>query len=336
MNSWSDIAKTNVELELLEAVIGREGRPVHINVLARAAIRSILELEAVERPYAPGSTYAQGDQIRLDGNTATVEQVLEGSNPTQGAFKILTLLFPDGTKRLMAAEVSGAPTHNPEPVSEDKVRSIVSGKDGSLIRSAVQEALEQSQRFTWFQDAQGDWWCSSDILPQVTNQVLGQVWPLLQKLLVDGVLNPRPTEEIVAQIWGLANDGSDEYVLHAFALNSILQSCQDVRWLSNGWVLEEDWTRLQERPVLTGPRQPNVVQLPVGVKPYTAAAKARDRETQGEPQQGVQATPITEDFEFWLQDRLLNAQFTLNARHYYGRWLPLTTQLRKVFPPFTS
>ena len=322
----------SVDVETLAQMIRQTGRPVHVNVLARAAVQAQLEAEVGERRYAPGAQYASGETIRFNGQPATVKAVKAGGNPKQGQFKILTLALPDGTERYMAAEVSGAPAEDRQPVTDEQVRRIVE-EHGLAIRTAVQEALDADDHFVWFQDAQGDHWCLAEMLPEVGDKELAQVWPLLQGLLVNGTIHPRPTEELVKAIWGQENDGSDAYLLKAFALNAALQRCQETRWLGDGWVLEEEWQELQERPVLVGPQGENVVPLPAGVTLDEGEERA-DEDEEEEPKE--QAKVVEEDLEAWRRNRRLNATITLGARHYYGNWLPLTQAMRRVFPPRAS
>lgn len=336
MNSWSEMTVGDVNLEILAQTIRETGQPVHINVLARSAVRAWLEVRAGERIYAPGARYAEGETIQFKGQQAKVKEIRSGGNPKQGQFKILTLVLPDGTEQYMAAEVAGAPDEVREPISEARVRAIVDGEGGLAVRTAVQEALGADGRFVWFQDAQGDWWCLAKMLPEVGEKELAQVWPLLQGLLADGILHPRPTEELVKEVWGQKDDGSPEYLLRAFALNVALQGCQEVRWLGDGWILEEEWQQLQERTVLAGPRQENLVALPKGV--------TLDEETEGEEEVEIGEGPVwqsqvdivEEDLETWKQNRRRNATITLNASHYYGNWMPLTRDMRRVFPPRAS
>jgi hypothetical protein len=325
------MAVKDVNLETLAQVIREKGRPVHVNVLARAAVRAQLEAEGEERLYTPGAQYAEKETIRFKGQLATVKSVRAGGNPKQGKFKILTLVMPDGTERYMAAEVNEAPARDREPVSDREVRAIADGADGLAIRKVVQEAMVGDDRFVWFQDMQGDHWCLAEMLPEVGDEELAQVWPLLQGLLVDGTIYPRPTEELVKAIWGQENDGSNTYLLKAFALNAALQRCRETRWLGDGWVLEAEWQELQERPVLVGPREENVVALPAGV-----TLDEEEEKVDKEEELKEQEKAIEEDFEDWWKNRRLNATITLRASHYYGNWLPLTQAMRRVFPPRAS
>ena len=316
--------------EVLAQTIRSAGRPLHVNVLARAWLAA----QAGGRRYAPGSRYRPEETIILDGQQAVVEAVERAKNPIQGTFAILTLRFPDGTKRLMAAEVPGAPAEDRRPVTDEQVRRILE-EHGPAIRAAVQEALAADDRFVWFQDAQGDHWCLAEMLPKVGDEELARVWPMLQGLLADGILHPRPTEALVKAIWGQENDGSNDYLLKAFALNVALWRCQDVRQMGDGWVLEAEWRQLQERPMLVGPRQQNVVTLPDGVAPVE-----EDEEETGEVEEGEEPpeeeTVVEEDLETWRRNRLRSATITLRAQHYYGNWLPLTRAMRRVFPPRAS
>jgi len=333
MSAWSETTIQDVNLEALAQVIHERGRPVHLNQLARAAVRARLQAEAGERLYAPGAQYTLGETIRFSDQSATVKAVKAGGNPKQGPFKILTLALPDGTERYMAAEVPGAPAEDRQPVTDEQVGRIIE-QHGLAIRMAVQEALGADDRFVWFQDAQGDHWCLAEMLPEVRDEELAQVWPLLQGRLRDGVLDPCPTEAMVKAIWGQENDGSEAYLLKAFALNAALWQCQDVRRLGDGWVLEDEWRQLQERPALVGPRQPNVVTLPEGVEPVEEDEEEPAEAEEEEPP--AEAETIEEDLEAWRRNRLLNATITLKAQHYYGNWLPLTQAMRRVFPPRAS
>ncbi|MBC7249930.1 MAG: Eco57I restriction-modification methylase domain-containing protein [Anaerolineae bacterium] len=326
--------RETIDLERLAQVIAQTGRPVHVNVLARAAVQARLEAEAGQRLYAPGAAYTPGETILLNGQPATVKAVQTGGNPKQGPFKILTLTLPDGTERHMAAGVPGAPAEDRQPVAAEQIDRVL--KDGGpSIRAAIKEALNADARFVWFQDTQGDHCCLAQMLPEVGDEELARVWPLLQGLLADGVLHPRPTEELVKAIWGQENDGSDTYLLKAFALNAALQKCTDVRQMGEGWVLESEWRELQKRPVLVGPRQQNVVVLPKGVEPVEDD-EAETEEVKEEEEKPRGEEPITKDLEAWRQKRVQNATIILKAQHYYGNWLPLTQAMRRLFPPRAS
>ena len=332
MSTWSEMAVKDVNLDALAQVIRETGRPVHVNLLARAAMRARLQAEAGERLYAPGAQYAAGETIRFHSRSATVKAVKAGGNPKQGPFKILTLALPDGTERHMAAEVPGAPAEDRQPVTDEQVGRIIK-EHGPAIRMAVQEALGADDRFVWFQDAQGDHWCLAEMLPEVRDGELAQVGPLLHGRLRDGVLDPCPTEELVKAIWGQENDGSKAYLLKAFALNAALQRCRETRWLGDGWILEAEWQELQERPVLVGPREQNVVTLPDGVTLVEEDEKEEAIEGEEELRAGE---AVAEDLEAWRRNRLQNAIITLKAQHYYGNWLPLTRALQRLFPPRAS
>jgi len=337
MNAWSELNVENMDPEVLAQEIRTAGRPVHINVLARVAVQAQLEAKAKERRYAPGAKYAQGETIRFNGQPVMVKAVQTANNPKQGQFTVLTLTLPDGSERYMVAEVAGAPAQDREPVSEERVRAVVGGENGLAIRTAVQEALNADDRFVWFQDAQGDHWCLAEMLPEVTDEDLAKIWPLLQGLLADNTIHPRPTEELVRAIWDQENDGSDAYALKAFALNAALQRCQEARWLGNGWVLEAEWQRLQERPVLMGPRQENVVEPPPGVTVATEDEQGSVGGDEGAESEAEESAAVVEgDLEAWRRNRRLNAELTLRASHYYGNWLPLTRDMRRVFPPLAS
>lgn len=332
MNPTLEMSRDRVDREALAQDIRSAGRPVHINVLARTSVQARLKVEAEERCYAPGARYSQGETIRFDDQSVVVKAVQAVSNPEQGQFAVLTLVLPDGSERRMAADVAGASAQDREPVSSDeRVRAILD-EEGLATRTAVQEALGTDTRFVWFQDAQGDHWCLAEMLPDVTDEDLTKVWPLLQGLLEASIIHPRSTEELVKAIWGMENDGSYAYVLKAFALNAALQRCQEARWLGNGWVLEDQWQQLQERAVLVGPRQENVVEPPSGITVSAEDEIAAEEESEmGEP-----AEVVAEDFEAWRHNRRLNAPITLRASHYYGNWLPLTQDMRRIFPPLAS
>ncbi len=332
MNSWSEM--TVKDLQTLVQVIREAGRPVHVNVLAQAAVRSRLEAEAQKRLYAPGARYTHGETIHFNGQPAKVKAVTDGSNPKQGSFKILTLVLPDGTERHMAAEVPGAPAEDRLPVTEEQVHQVMA-EHGAAVRRVVQEALRADERFVWFQDALGDHWCLQEMLPEVGDEELARVRLLLQGRLKDGVLGPCPTEALVKEVWGQENDGSADYLVKAFALNAALQECEDVRWMGTGWVLEAEWQQLQERPTLVPPRQQNVVIPPDNVAAVEEGEEIAEEEEQ-EEQRTEEEQPVEEDLETWRQNRLSNATITLKAQHYYGNWLPLTQAMRRLFPPRAS
>ncbi|HIE27595.1 TPA: hypothetical protein EYP66_09935, partial [Candidatus Poribacteria bacterium] len=316
MYLWSNTESSNVDIETLAQVICEAGRPVHVNNLAREFVRwGLLAVRKEVRRYSPSATYAVGDKVRWKGKLGEVKAVKDGENPRQGKFSIINLVLPDG----------------------GEIRLAAVGEYGLVIRTAIQDAMRKDARFVWFEDAQGDNWCLTEMLPEVRDEDLAKVFPFLQGLLKDGALPPRPTEELVKTIWGQENDGSDEYALKSFALNVALQGCNDTRWMGNGWVLESEWQKLQEREALIGPRQPSKIEPPEGVtldtsdEPESAPGEVEEEE---EPEE--QEAPIPEDLEAWRRNRRLHANFTLQARHYYGNYLPLNKDMRRVFPPRAS
>jgi hypothetical protein len=358
MNLWSNMESSNVDIDILAQVIREAGHPVHVNNLARSFVqaRMLAERKHVPRSsipiigrceagvktrevrrYTPSATYAVGEKVRWKGKFGEVKAVADGENPRQGNFVVLTLVFPDGSQIRLAAKAGGEEIQDRRSVSDEKVLAIVR-EYGLAIRTAIQDAMRKDARFVWFEDAQGDNWCLTGMLPEVENEDLAKVFPLLQGLLKDGVFSPRPTEELVKTIWGQSSDGSDEYALKAFALNVALQRCNDTHWIGNGgWVLESEWQKLQEREALIGPRQPSKIELPEGVTLDTSGeseAVAGEVEEEEEPEE--QETPIPEDLEAWRRNRRLNATITLRASHYHGYWLPLTKDMRRVFPPRAS
>jgi len=331
MQSWSGMKTPDIGLQVLEREIRAIGRPVHINILARAAVRDRLERGVGERHYAPAGQYAEGEAIRLEGQLARIKSVRAGSNPKQRSFSILTLELPDGTVRYMAAEVPDAPAEDRKPVTDEQVSQVI-GEYGPTVRRAVQKAMSEDDRFVCFQNAQGDHWCLVEMLPEVGGENLARIWPLLRGRLINGSLHPRPTEELVKALWGQENDGSEAYALREFALNVSLERSQKARWLGDGWVLEEDWRKIQERPRLVGPREENVVKLPPGVTP--PGPEIVDEGEQEIAQE--EKTGAAEDLESWRGNRPRNASITLKAKHYYEGWLPLTRDMRRLFPPLSS
>jgi hypothetical protein len=344
MSIWSKIKASDVDIEILAQVIRDTGRPVSVNKLAQTVVRTLesslreqsserlTEVREVRR-YTPSAAYTVGDKVHWKGEIGEVKALVDGTNPRQGEFKILTLALPDGEHvRLVAKE-----TVERRILSDKELQTILNGKDGLAIRTNIQNAMHNDARFVWFQDTQGDNWCLTEMLPEVKDEDLAKAFPLLQGLLKDGVIPPRPTEDLVKTIWGQTNNGSDEYALKAFALNAELQRCSDTRWMGNGWVLESEWQQLQEREALIGPRQPSKIELPESVTLDTSGESesvAGEVEEEEEPEE--QETPIPEDLETWRRNRRLNATITLQARHYYGNYLSLTKDMQRVFPPRAS
>ena len=319
-----------MDLEALALAMREAGRPMHVNVLARTAVRAWLQGEASERGYAPGERYDANEVVRLEGESSTVESVTEGSNREQGCFKIVTFLLPDGTKRRMAAEVPGGSVAGHREVTEEQVGQVLS-QDGLAVRNTLQEALHEDDRFVWFQDAQGDQWCLAEMLSEVNDDDVEGVWPLLEGLLDDGAIRPRTTEELVKALWTTQNDGSEDYLLKAFSLDTTLERYRETRRVGQGWVTTAEWKKLQERPTLVGPRQQNVVPLPDGIKQDAEDDVAERERDEEEPEHPDEITE--EDLESWRERRRLNATITLRPAHYYGNWLPLTQDMQRLFPP---
>lgn len=330
MDLGSKMEVSDVNLFYLAEAIRKKGRPVLLNSLALVAVQAWLE---PARLYTPGAAYTVGEWILWKGQRTYVVAVNEGENPQQGKFMVINLSLPDGQHMRLAAEVPGAPKQDRKqqdrkPVSEEKVREIVSGKDGLVIRKVIREAMRADTRFLCFQNTPGDEWCLAEMLPaEIWDTDLVQVLPLLKGCL----LSPCSTEELVRTIWEQENDGSNEYLLKAFALNVALQQYRRTRWVNGGWVLEEEWRQLQEIPVLQSPRQKT--KIPETQKPDTGGDEEHVEPGDEEEKTGQREVIIEEDLEAWRKNRLFNATITLQATHYYGKWLPLTRTVRRVFPP---
>ena len=348
MSIWSKIKASDVDIEILAQVIHDTGRPVSVNKLAQVVVRTLesslreqsskrlTEVREVQR-YTPSAAYTVGDKVRWKGKLGEVKAVVDGTNPRQGEFKILTLVLPDGEQVRLVAKEGVEAIQDRGALSDRELQAILNGKDGLAIRTTIQNVMHKDARFVWFQDAQGDNWCLTEMLPEVQDEDLTKALPLLRGLLKDGVLYPNPTEEVVKAIWEQSNDGSAEYDLRAFALNVALQSCNDTHWIGNGWVLESEWQELQEREALIVPRQPTNITPPEDITIDTsddAEDTAEEVEEKEEPEE--QEAPVPEDMQAWRRNRLSNATITLNARYYYGNWLRLTRNIQRVFPPRAS
>jgi len=331
------VVEGRVNLDVLAQTLRSAGHPIHVNVLARAAVRTWLEAGAGVRHYAPGAQYQAGETVVFGDQHATVRSVQEGSNPIQGPFSVLTLILPDDTERLMAAEVPGAPAGDRQPVTEAQVDEI-QRTQGAAIRRAVQATLAADPRFISCQTLQGDLWCLVEMLPQVDQDNLRKVLTALPNELLDEEPVSRTTEELARAIWGLEDDGSDTYALHAFALSLALEGHDAVVNLGDRWVSARAWEAFSARQALEVPRLPTQVTLPEGVEAATRAQIKQEqrREAAGEGGEPEVEEPAEKDLETWRQDRPTYTVFTMRARHYYEGWLPLSGQVRRLFPPLAS
>lgn len=339
MDTWSGMAAEDIDLQLLEQEIRKAGRPLHANILARAAVRAHLERAGSERSYAPGAQYAPQEVISFDGQQATVLAVEPASNPKQGAFKILTLMLEDGTERYMAAEVAGAPAEHKRSVTDAEVDQVIA-EHGATVRAAVSDALGGDGRFVWFQDPQGDLWCLADMPPVVSEEDLAKVAAALPRDIENGELVSSTTEELVRAVWGSGDDGSAEYALRAFALGRALLECEGVEYMVGRWVWTGAWRAFTQREPLTSPRMPTQVEIPAGIAEASEAEIEEENRRELVAETGdelpTEDASEAEDLESWRSNRLIHATFTLSARHYYEGWLPLTKQAQRLFPPFAA
>ncbi len=332
MVAWSEMGPQDVDLDALEDQIRSAGKPVHINSLARAAAQSWSSRLATRRQYAPGSRYARGEIVLIDGQAYVVKAVTPARNQEQGHFQIVALELPDGTKRLKAAQVRGAPAE-PHQVSADGVcpESI---DDGRHVRAVVGEALGEDPRFDRLEDSQGDQWCLVQMLPEVGAREISRALRALRGDLQEGELASKTTAELVWEVWRMPEDGSAEYALHAFALGLALSRRGGVQSLAGRWVRAKAWDTFTRRSELTVPRQGSHVHIPEGVTP---AAEQTDEPPGPDVNDDIpQAlSPGREDLEFWRSSRPASAAFVLHAHHYYEGWLPLSRKLGELFPPFS-
>ncbi len=320
-----------VDLEALARAIRSAGRPLHINRLVYVAALAWLEIQRSIRPYAPGSTYRVGETVILGEQRAKVKDVQRGENPKQGPFAILTLRLPDGTERLMAAEIPGAPAENRQPITDAQidVDEWLRGRE-TAVRQAVLNALKTDSRFVQWNER----WCLEEMLPRVDEGVLRKVLTWVTEKEPPRGSEPvsHSTEELVWVAWGLEDDGGAEYDLHAFALSRVLATHPAVVNLEGRWTSAKAWNAFITRPPLTPPRLPTQVVLPEGVTPVSRreARKEQERKRVEEP------TVTGPELEVWRKNRPAYVTFTLRARHYYEGWLPLDDQVRRLFPPTPS
>jgi len=335
------MTENDVNLDIQSQAIRETGRPVHTNILARSAVRAWLETGAGERYYAPGAQYRAGETVLFNDQYATVKSVQEGGNPVQGSFTVLTLVLPDGTECLMAAQVPGAPAEDHRPATEAQLEATWRTQ-GAQARQAVQTALRADSRFVHYQSLQGDLWCLAEMLPQVRPTDLQKALATLPDELLNGELVSRTTEELVVTTWGLEDDGSDIYALHAFALSQALDRRQDAINLGDRWASARACETFTARPTLGTPRILVQVILPEGVEEPDAAQieqiQQQETATQDEYDEGPEVKEPAEekDLETWRRDHPTHAVFTLHARHYYEGWLLLRGQVQRLFPPLAS
>jgi hypothetical protein len=163
-----------------------------------------------------------------------------------------------------------------------------------------------------------------------------------QAAFPEGLVDEEPvsctTEELVSAVWELEDDGSDAYALHVFALRRALDGLKDVVSLGDRWTSAQGWEAFTTRQTLDVPRMSSQVPLPDGIGAATEAQIEQEqrREAVGEDDESGVEGPGQEDMETWRLDRPVHAVFTLRARHYYEGWLPLSKQVRRLFPPLAS
>ncbi|MCA9936939.1 MAG: hypothetical protein KC415_23550, partial [Anaerolineales bacterium] len=315
----------HIDLAKLESLIRERGKPVHVNILTQTAVSAWLEQNAQARPYAPGDTYKVGETIQFNSRSATITATQLGYNPQQGNFQILTLTLPDSSLKHMAAGMVNAPPVDRLEITPERVQKMVA-KEGLAWRTAVHNILATDERFVTFQDEQGDQYCLAELLPGVTAVELRQAWEIIQSEAGE-LFTTVATENLVADLWGLKNDGGDEYHLFAFALNIALQAYHKVQYVAGaGWMLAEHWQHMGKRPSLVGPRMANTV-------PEATDATEDEDEVATPPEATKTTSGLNPDLESWRQARRNEVAFTLRASHYYGRWLPLNKQTQQLFPP---
>lgn len=328
------MTETDVNVDPLVDLIHDAGCPVHLNVLTRRALRSWLEAKAQERHYAPGAHFKPGERIRFQGQWATVADVQAARNPVQGDFSVLTITLSDGSACLMAADIPGGPAETRQPVTEEVLEDLLNRREDEA-RRAARAALDDDPRLVFCSTPQGEIWCLQEMVPEVTREEVRSAEAILPHGLVDGELVSCTTEELAEAIWGLEDDGGDDYALCAFALRRALDDHESVVNLGDRWAHAQTWRTLRtERESLTSPRQPCEVEIPQGIETATASevaqASAWERVEEEEPQE---ETPEPQDLEAWRKDHPDHAIFTLRARHYYEGWLPLSQRVRRLFPP---
>lgn len=333
MDKWLEEFEKELDITLLENLIKERGKPTHINLLAECATRKKLEDDA-PRLYVPGASYSKSETILYKDSLVTVKDVREGGNPKQGKFQILTLELQDGSTIFMAANISEAESADKREIKDEEVRTKIRN-DGKNIRIQIQRKLDANEKFVHFQNSQGDQWILKELMADLIDDEIEKALEIIRSHREGKNIEPITTEAIIKEIWGKENDGSDEYEIHEFTVNARLKEYLDIRWLGAGWITEEVWKRNQERPNLIGPREKNNIKMPEGI-PIEDEAKDKEIEIEEEEEDNQVAQVIEDDIETWRIHRNANGTITLRPRHYYGNWMPLSRDLKRVFPPMAS
>lgn len=332
---------SNLNLKDSHNIIQEAGRPVHINILTRNAARAWLKSRAEERHYAPGDRYRPGETLLFERQRVTVESVQEGSNPLQGSFTILTLRLPDDARRLIAAEIPDAPVNEQRLVTEERVEEVLREQQAE-IRQSLRSALSNDPRLVSSETSQGEFWCLEEMLPEVTAGELQEALDFLPNELEGKEIVSHTIEGLARAVWGLEDDGSDDYALYTFALRRALDACDDVINLGDRWASAQAWQAFTSRPALTSPKISSDVKIPEGVEmtsPSDVEREQRQEAAEEEEEKEEQARAEereTENLETWREDHPDYAVFTLRARHYHEGWLPLSRSVRALFPPLGS
>lgn len=320
------------DMSYLAETFRTTGRPLSSLQLLRLLEQSTRTPSIKVWPYAPGNDYAIGDVLSLETHHVTVVAVESAGNPKQGSFKVLTLRLPDGSERRMAAGIAGAPTAALIEIADTK-NPLLDPREEAAHRQNLRAALNADARFAHFYTARGDLWCLVEMLPVISPDERRIALEAIPDTLVSGMPVVQSTEALAERLWGITDDGSNEYALLTFALCRALQGEARLFFDGGGWLSKAAWEAFKERAALVSPRMASQVTLPSGVTPASETDTLEEGALLAESEPLEAENAVVNDLESWRKERLQQAVLTLHARHYYEGWLPLRRRVRQLFPP---
>ena len=324
---WTSITIDNNDLDLIYNRLLEKETPMTPLQLAETLIENRIrsfkksndkETKKDDHYYRPGNNYKPGDEIVFplqNEITGVVESVRDGVNPALGGFSVITVAFPDGSKKEYASGLGGHKLNNYDyenPNQNLLDPKYVNRKYGRKIAKYIAAVLSKNDDLVRI----GNFWFPQALLTDVNPGYLNLAEAVLE--MAEG--QPLHTEEILEQL-EYPMDSNPELTI--FSFNYAMQN--DDRFGEVGPANVVLWTLKEMQPE------------DVRKTPLTLKFNENLRTFGGEPvDDGIVFTGIQDELE---EDQLIEPtdpadsfRLTLSYPHWKAGTVPLIGSLQSIFP----
>ena len=324
---WTDIKIDENDLDLIYNQLLEKETPMTPFQLAESLIESRIkslkksnkeEEKKDDHFYRPMNHYGIGDEIEFpleEGKKGTVEAVREGVNPALGSFSVITVGFPDGSKKDFAADLSSHKLNTYEYEKKDKNLldpRYVFKKFGRQIGKKIAAVLASNDDLVRI----GSFWFPQALLTEVNPGYLNLAEAVLE--MEEG--RPLHTEEILEQL-EYPMDSNPELTI--FSFNYAMQN--DPRFGEVGPVNVVLWTLKEMQPEDVR-KTPMTLKFKLDNTPVDAEEGIPDF-TESVIQDELESNMLVEP-----QEPVDSFSVCLSYPHWKAGTLPLVGPLKSIFP----